>query len=86
MSEMQAMTSASHGCGSMSFSLAVPMSVYIAAARCPPRSVPARSQDFRPNAAERSLRCERSAELLLRQTRPSSRNRVKPGLLIDAEN
>ena len=70
------MTSASQACGSMSFSLAVPISVYMAAARCPPRSDPAKSHDFLPRATPRR---DRSAALLLRQTRPSPRNRVKPG-------
>ena len=69
------MTSASQACGSMSFSLAVPIIVYMAAARCPPRSDPAKSHDFLPRATPLS---ERSAALFVRQTRPLSRNRLKP--------
>ena len=70
------MTSASHACGSMSLSLAVPIREYIAAARWPPRSEPAKSQDFRPRATPRS---DLSAALFVRQIRPSSRKRVKAG-------
>jgi len=43
-------TSASQACGLTSLSLAVPISVYMAAARLPPRSEPAKSQDSRPRA------------------------------------
>ena len=43
-------TSASQACGSTLLSLAVPMRVYIAAARTPPRSEPQNSHDFRPKA------------------------------------
>src|SRR5690606_33988584 len=74
VSEMRAMTSASHACGSMSFRFAVPIREYMKAARCPPRSDPAKSQDFLPRATPRR---DLSAALLVRQTRPSSRNRVK---------
>ena len=48
----------------------------MAAARWPPRSEPQNSHDFRPRAIPRS---PRSAALFERQTRPSSRNRVKAG-------
>jgi hypothetical protein len=70
------MTSASEACRSTPFSLAVMMSEYIAAARSPPRSEPANSQDFRPIAIPRNAR---SAALLVRQTRPSSRKRLNAG-------
>src|SRR4051812_42257330 len=73
---MRARTSASQACGSTSFNLAVTIRLYIAAARCPPRSEPANSHDFLPRAIPRSAR---SAALLLRQIRPSSRKRVKAG-------
>jgi hypothetical protein len=56
--------------------LAVAISVYIAAARSPPRSEPANSQARRPKAIPRNAR---TAALLLRQMRPSSRKRVKAG-------
>ncbi len=55
------MASASQAWGAMPFSLAVPISVYMAAARWPPRSEPAKSQDFLPRATPRS---DRSAALL----------------------
>src|SRR5262245_62869556 len=64
---MRARTSASQACGSMSFNFAVWISVYITAARSPPRSEPANSHDLRPRAMPRS---SRSAALLVRQTRP----------------
>ena len=51
---MRPRTSASQACGSTSLSLAVPMSVYIAAARTPPRSEPQNSHDFLPRAIPRS--------------------------------
>ena len=60
--------------GSTSLSLAVAISVYMAAARSPPRSEPAKSQARRPRAIPRNAR---SAALLVRQMRPSSRKRVK---------
>ena len=41
------------GLGSTSLSLAVPMRVYITAARSPPRSEPAISQDLRPRKMPR---------------------------------
>ena len=41
---MRSRTSASQACGSASFNFAVPMSVYMTAARTPPRSEPANSQ------------------------------------------
>jgi hypothetical protein len=72
---MRRSTSASQA-GLMSLSLAVPIRVYIAAARSPPRSEPANSHDRRPRAMPRKAR---SAALLLRQMRPSSRKRVKAG-------
>ena len=71
---MRARTSASHACGSTPFILAVTMRLYMAAARSPPRSDPQNSHDFLPRAMPRS---PRSAALLERQTRPSSRNSVK---------
>jgi hypothetical protein len=46
----------------------------LTAARSPPRSEPANSHDLRPSAMPRSAR---SAALLVRQMRPSSRKRVK---------
>src|SRR4030088_1947137 len=49
------------------------MMLYMAAARCPPRSEPANSHDFLPSAIPRNAR---SAALLERQIRPSSRKRV----------
>ena len=73
---MRASTSASQACGSTSLSLAVMISVAMTAARWAPRSEPANSHAFRPRAKPRSAR---SAVLLLRQTRPSSRKRVKAG-------
>lgn len=76
VSAVRAMTSARHAWGSMSLSLAVPIKVYNAAARWPPRSEPAKSLDFRPRATPRR---ERSAALFDRQTRPSLRHRAKPG-------
>jgi len=47
---MMAMMSVSQSCGSMALSLAVPIMEYMKAARWPPRSEPAKSQDFRPRA------------------------------------
>src|SRR4051794_9258796 len=73
-SAIWARTSASQARGSTSFSLAVMMSEYIAAARSPPRSLPANSHDFLPRAIPRSAR---SAALFVRQIRPSPRNRAK---------
>lgn len=66
---MRASTSASQACGSMSFILAVTIRLYMAAARWPPRSEPAKSHDFLPRAMPRS---PRSAALFDKQTRPSS--------------
>jgi len=60
----------------MALSLAVSISVNIAAARSPPRSEPANSRALRPIAMPRSAR---SAALLVRQIRPSSRKRVNAG-------
>src|SRR3954447_26388775 len=77
---MRARTSASHASGSTSFNLAVMISVAMAAARSAPRSEPAKSHDRRPRA--KPLRA-RSAALLERQIRPSSRKRVKDGQLRD---
>ena len=59
-------TSASQACGSISLSLAVPMRVYIAAVRPPPRSEPANNHDFRPRAKGLSAL---SAGLFVRQIR-----------------
>jgi hypothetical protein len=70
------MTSASQALGSIPFNLAVAIREYMTAARCPPRSDPANSHDFLPRATPRS---DLSAALFVRQMRPSSRNRVKPG-------
>ena len=73
---MRARTSASHVSGSMSFNLAVMISVATRAARSAPRSEPANSHDLRPSAKPLSAR---SAALFERQIRPSSRKRVKAG-------
>src|SRR5262245_49300242 len=54
-SAMRASTSASQACGSMSFILAVTMRLYMAAARWPPRSEPAKSHDLRPRAIAQSF-------------------------------
>src|SRR6266404_1673420 len=75
-SAIRARTSASQACGSTSFILAVTMMLYMAAARCPPRSEPANNHDFRPKAMPRSAL---SAALFDRQIRPSSRKRVNAG-------
>ncbi|BAI75275.1 transposase (plasmid) [Azospirillum sp. B510] len=72
---MRARTSASHAWGSMSFIFAVTIRLYMAAARCPPRSDPQNSHARLPSAMPRNAR---SAALLVRQTRPSCRKRVKP--------
>src|SRR5450631_2286877 len=72
-SAMRARTSASHACGSTSFIFAVTIRLYMTAARSPPRSEPAKSHAFLPSAMPRRAL---SAALLLRQMRPSSRNRV----------
>src|SRR6516164_11585633 len=53
---MRASTSASHACGSTPLSRAVWISVYMTAARSPPRSEPANSHDLRPSAMPRSSR------------------------------
>ena len=74
---MRARTSASQACGSTPFILAVTIRLYSAAARCPPRSEPANNHARRPRAIPRNAR---SAALLLRQMRPSSRKRVKVSL------
>src|SRR3546814_855985 len=71
---MRASASASQAWGTTSVRPAVAIRLYMTAARWPPRSEPQNSQDFRPNAMPRRAR---SAALLERQTRPSSRNRVK---------
>jgi hypothetical protein len=57
-------------------SLAETMRVYMNAARRAPRSEPANNHAFLPRAIPRRAR---SAALLERQMRPSSRNAVKPG-------
>ena len=59
-----ASTSASHACGSTSLSLGVMISVDMAAARSAPRSEPAKSHDFLPNANPRRAR---SAALFVRR-------------------
>jgi len=51
---MRDRTSASQACGSTPFILAVTMRLYMAAARCPPRSDPQNSHDFLPRAMPRS--------------------------------
>src|SRR5215472_11277363 len=53
---MRLSTSASQACGSTLLSLAEAISVYIEAARSPPRSEPAKSQFLRPMAMPRSAR------------------------------
>jgi hypothetical protein len=58
---MRERTSASHAWGSTPFIFAVTTRLYMAAARCPPRSDPQNSHDFRPKATPRS---PRSAALL----------------------
>jgi hypothetical protein len=58
----------------MPFIRAVTIRLYMAAARRPPRSEPQKSHDFLPRVIP--LR-PRSAALLDRHTRPSSRNKVK---------
>ena len=70
----RANTSASQACGSMPFSFAVAIRLYMTAARSPPRFEPQNSHDLRPSATPRSAR---SAALFVKQTRPSSRKRVK---------
>jgi hypothetical protein len=72
----RARTSASQARGSMPFSLALSIRVYIAAARRPPSSEPANVQLRLPTAIPRSAR---SAALFDKQTLPSSRKRVKAG-------
>src|SRR3954447_15740424 len=59
---MRARTSASQACGSISFNLAVTIRLYIAAARCPPRSEPANSHDFLPRAIPRKARSASALE------------------------
>lgn len=58
----------------MPFIFVVTIRLYIAAARMPQRSEPAKSRDFLPSVMPRS---PRSAVLFDRQTRPRSRKRVK---------
>src|SRR5450631_2817451 len=65
---MRERTSASQACGSTPFILHVTTRLYAVAARCPPRSEPQKSHDFRPRAMPLS---PLSAALLERQTRPS---------------
>lgn len=74
MSGSRARTSAIRACGSIPFIFAVTIRVYMTAARSPPRSEPAKSHDFRPNAIPLGAR---SAAGLVRQMRPSSGNAVK---------
>ncbi len=66
---MRERTSLSQACGSTPFILQVTMRLYIAVARCPPRSEPQNSQDFLPRAIPLPL----SAALLDRQ--PGARHR-----------
>ena len=73
MSAIWPRASASEACGSTSLSLAVMISVVMAAARSAPRSEPAKSHDFLPSANPRRAR---SAALFVRQTRPSSMKRA----------
>src|SRR5690606_32543149 len=56
VSAMRASTAASQACGSTSLSFAVPIRVYMTAARSAPRSDPAKSHDFLPRARPRSAR------------------------------
>jgi hypothetical protein len=67
---------ASNARGSTPLSFAVPITVYIAAARSPTGSEPANSHAWRPRAIPRRAR---SAPLFERQIRPPSRRRVKGG-------
>src|SRR5665213_956725 len=53
---IRASTSASQACASILFILAVTIRLYIAAARCPPRSEPANNHDFLPRAMPRNAR------------------------------
>lgn len=53
---MRASTSVSHVSGSTPLSLAVPIRLYINAARLPPRSEPTNNQAFLPRAMLRSSR------------------------------
>lgn len=73
-SAMRARTSASQVRASTSLSLQVSISVNMAAARLPPLSLPQNVQLRRPTAMPRTAR---SAALLLMQSLPSSRKRVK---------
>ena len=75
-SAMRRRTSASQACGSTPLSFAVAIKVYIAAARSAARSEPANNHARRPRAMRRKAR---SAALLDRQMRPSSRKRIKAG-------
>src|SRR6266852_5090595 len=74
---MRERTSASQACGSIPFILAVTMRLYMAAARCPPRSDPQNSHDFLPRAMPRS---PLSAALLERHARPSEQSKAGPSL------
>src|SRR5579859_2550216 len=69
-SAMRARTSASQACGSTPFILQEMIRLYMIAARWPPRSEPQKSHERRPRAMPLSAR---SAALLVRQIRPSSR-------------
>lgn len=70
-SAMRVRTSASQACGSMLSSFAVTISEYMNAACWLPRSEPANSHDFLPNAIPRRAFL---AKLFVRQMRPSVRN------------
>src|ERR1051325_2564572 len=81
----RASTSASQARGSTLLSLQVSISVYIAAARRPPASDPAKVQLRRPTA---NGRIARSAALFVAHARPSARKRVneaQPQCDIDAD-
>src|SRR2546430_1437105 len=73
---MRERMSASQACGSTPFILAVTIRLYMAAARCPPRSDPQNSHDLLPRAIPRS---PRSAALLERHARPEQ-GEARPSL------
>ena len=73
VSAMGRRTSASQDCGSTSLSLAVAITMYIATARAPRRSEPANSYARLPRQSGLNAL---SAAFLVRQMRPSSRNRL----------
>src|SRR5947207_13098460 len=80
---MRERMSASQACGSTPFILAVTIRLYMAAARCPPRSDPQNSHDFLPRAMPRS---PLSAALLERHPAdPSVTTRVITLMLADTQ-